>query len=136
MYSSWARVALLTLSFAAACATGGRTVATDEAGGEVEPSRAAAPVLIRVSSQYAAPLAIYSVSDGVATRLGDVPGGRVEQFRLDAVQIPADGLTLLAVPLAGDARATTGRLRVVPGNVIDFTIGTALTNAAAAVRSP
>ncbi|AHG91251.1 hypothetical protein J421_3714 [Gemmatirosa kalamazoonensis] len=122
----------------AACATapGPRPLTTIESPGEVSLADAAAPVVIHVSSRFAGPLAIYSVSAGVATRLGDVPGGRAEQFRLQATQIPANGLTLLAVPQTGPARASTGVLRVAPGSVVDFTIGASLADARAGVRSP
>jgi hypothetical protein len=121
-----------------ACATAPDAYTTDQSAGEVVPAPsmadAAAPVVIRVTSQYAGPVAIYSVSEGVATRLGDVGGGRVEQFRLAAMQVPTNGLTLMAVPRTGDARGTTGRLLVAPGSVVEFTIGPALTDARAAIR--
>jgi hypothetical protein len=120
----------------AACATSTTSRTVREDAGEVALVDARAPLVVRVSSRYAAPLAIYAVTNGVATRLGEVPGGRAEQFQLAATQIPAGGLTLLAVPVAGDARATSGVLRVVPGSVIDFAVGAALGDARATVRSP
>jgi len=128
---------ILAVLLIAACASTGTTSRTTaEAGGEVALDDSAAPVVVHVASRYAAPLAIYLLTNGVATRLGEVPGGRAEQFRLAATQIPAGGLTLLAVPIAGDARASSGTLRVVPGSVVDFAIGAALGDARATVRSP
>ena len=60
-----------------------------------------APVLVQVSSDFAGPLTLYTVSEGVATRLGDVQGGRPEQFRLAAARVPTGGLYLIAVPVTG-----------------------------------
>lgn len=117
----------------AACATSGRVV-TVESRGEVAPP--AAPVVVRVRSDFAGPLTIYTVNEGVATRLGELPGARVEEFRLTATQLPTSGITLLAVPRTGDARATSAPLRATPGAVLEFTIGRALTDASAAIRSP
>ena len=119
-----------------ACATSttSRTMRGD--AGEVALVDARAPLVVRVSSRDAGPLAIYVVSAGVATRLGEVPGGRTEEFPLAATQIPSGGLTLLAVALAGDGRATTAPLHVAPGDVVLFDIGAALGDARAAVRSP
>jgi len=134
MHLSRPAAALAALLLAACASSGASHITTMADPGDVALADSSAPVVVRVSSRYAAPLAIYSVSDGVATRLGDVPGGREEQFRLAAMQIPPNGLTLIAVPQAGDARATTGQLRVVPGSVVEFSIGPTLTDARAAVR--
>ena len=120
----------------AGCATGGGPRVTQESAGEVALADARAPLVVRVSSRYAGPLAIYSLDAGVATRLGEVPGGRAEEFRIAATQIPARGLTFMAVPVAGDGRASTGLLRVAPGRVVQFDIGASLGEARAAVRSP
>jgi hypothetical protein len=129
------RALALVLLGAVACASGGARTVVAAAPGEVEVP-ASAPVIIRVRSDFAAPLSLYSVSEGVATRLGDVPGRQVVQFQLAATQIPSDGLTLLAVPRDGDARASSGKLRLAPGNVVEFVIGATLADANATVRSP
>jgi len=117
----------------AACASSGRHVITSEAGGEVVRS---APVTVRVKSEYIGPLVVYAVTEGVSTRLGDVQGSRIETFRLPFTTIPTNGMTLIAVPVGGNGRASTGTLLVRPGATIDFTVGAALTNSAATVRSP
>jgi hypothetical protein len=118
----------------AACASTGR-VTTAESAGDVAPAPAP-PVVVRVRSDYPGPLTLYTVSEGVATRLGDLPGRRAEDFALGAGQLPSVAFSLLAVPRTGDARASTGVVRVAPGNVVDFTIGADLADARATVRSP
>ena len=128
--------AAAVLLLLAACATAQPATTRMASTGEVALADARAPVVVRVTSRYAGPLAIYSMDRGVATRLGDVSGGRVEQFTIAATQVPTDGLTFIAVPHDGDLRASTGRLRLAPGNIVEFTIGPTLTDATAAVRSP
>ena len=123
----------LAALLAAACASTGR-VTTAESAGDVAPI--AAPVVVRVRSDFSGPLTLYTVSEGVATRIGDLPARRAEEFTLGAAQSPAAAFTLLAVPRTGDARATSGVLRVAPGTVVDFAIGADLSDARATVRSP
>ena len=119
--------AALALAATAACASSGRT-ATTSSGGEVDLSNA--PVTIRVSSGFPGPLALYSLDHGVASRLGEIEGSRTQEFHLTPTQIPTEGLLLVAVPLVnGTGRATTGRLNVRPGQVVDFNIGPALSDA-------
>ena len=123
---------LAVAGLGAACASNQQRV-TSESGGEVSRS---APVTVRVKSEYIGPLVVYAVTEGVSTRLGDVQGSRIETFRLPFTTIPTNGMTLIAVPVGGNGRASTGTLLVRPGATIDFTVGAALTNSAATVRSP
>lgn len=125
---------LLAAVLGAACAgRSPRVVTTTESGGEVDVR---APVTIRVKSEYTGPLVVYAMTEGRATRLGDVQGSRVEEFRLPSTSIPTNGITLVAVPVGGSARASSGTLLVGPGQTVEFTVGAALTNSAATVRRP
>jgi hypothetical protein len=117
----------------AACASGGTHVVTSESAGEVSRS---SPVTVRVKSEYVGPLVVYAVTEGVSMRLGDVQGSRIETFRLPFTTIPTNGISIIAVPVGGGGRARSGTLLVQPGATIDFTVGAALTNSAATVRSP
>lgn len=120
------------LVLGAACASTQRTTTTSSSG---EVARAA-PLTVRVKSEYFGPLVVYAVTEGVSTRLGDVQGTRVEQFTLPFTNIPTNGIAIIAVPVGGSGRATSGTLLVQPGATIEFTVGAALTNSAARVREP
>lgn len=123
---------IVAAAFATACASSRQRV-TSESSGDVSPS---APLTVRVKSEYVGPLVVYVVTEGVSTRLGDVPGSRVEQFKLPFTNVPTNAISIIAVPVGGSARASSGPLLVQPGATIEFTIGAALTNSTASVRSP
>jgi hypothetical protein len=126
--------AVLLVVASVACATSSRrtTITTSEAAGELDT--AVAPVTVHVKSSYPGPLVVYSMNEGIATRLGDVQGAREERFRLAATSLPVDGVTLIAVPVSGVERATTGRLIVAPGAIIEFTIAATLANSTGIVK--
>ena len=124
---------LTAAALGAACASSQRQVTTSESGGEV--SRAA-PLTVRVKSEYIGPLVVYAVTEGVSTRLGDVQGTHVEQFTLPFTTIPTNGISIIAVPVGGSGRATTGTLLVQPGATIDFTIGAILSSSTATIHDP
>ena len=113
-------VAPFAVAAVAACASGG--------GGH--RNGAAAPrvyvdsevVQVQVQSNYVGPLDVYLVSDGVATRLGDVSGPTVQNFVIDPSQFDITDLRIVAVPIGGYGRATTGRLNVRRGNIVQFTV--------------
>ncbi len=83
-------------------------------------------VQVQVQSNYIGPLDIYLVSEGVATRLGDVSGPTSQTFVLDPSQFNITDLRIVAVPIGGYGRASTGLLNVRRGNVVEFRINPVL----------
>lgn len=104
----------------AACASGGAGRAGGGGGPRVYVDSNV--VQVQVQSNYVGPLTVYLVSDGVATRLGDVSGPTMQNFVIDPQQFDIHDLRVVAVPIGGYGRATTGLLNVRRGNIVQFTI--------------
>ena len=111
--------ALAPLVAVAACATGRTT--TSSAAGEVEPVRN--EVTVRVDNAYSNFVDVYAVGNGIVSRLGTVNVGGPTVFRLRLGSFPpGQQIQLVAVPLAGRGRATSGPLSIEAGEVIDFRV--------------
>jgi hypothetical protein len=76
---------------------------------------------------------VYAVSDGLATRLGTVSGNGSRNFVLDASLASRD-LRIVATPIGGNGRASTGAVTVAPGQTIDFTVGPEMRNSRVFIR--
>jgi len=116
--------AMATLPVASACSH------TQEAGGEVAPATA---VGLHVKNENFLDMDVYAVSDGLATRLGTVTGNGSRNFVLDATLAVQD-FRIVATPIGGNGRASTGSVSVSPGQTIDFTIGSTLRNSRVFIR--
>jgi hypothetical protein len=77
---------------------------------------------------------VYVVSQGVATRIGDVTGNSTARFRLDPSFFPASELRVVATPVGGNGRAFSGPLNVAAGQTIVFTIASVLRQSSATIR--
>ena len=77
---------------------------------------------------------VYVVSEGLATRVGDVTGNSTGRFALDPSFFPSNELRIIATPVGGNGRASSGALNVAPGQVITFTIAPVLRQSSAIVR--
>lgn len=77
---------------------------------------------------------VYVVSQGIATRVGDVTGNTTARFRLDPSFFPSTELRIVATPVGGNGRAFSGPLNVGPGQSIVFTIAPVLRQSTATVR--
>jgi hypothetical protein len=77
---------------------------------------------------------VYVVSEGVATRVGDVTGNSTARFRLDPSFFPSNELRVVATPVGGNGRAFSGPLNVSPGQSIVFTIAPVLRQSSAVIR--
>ena len=62
------------------------------------------------------------MSDGVATRLGEANGPAVQNFIIDPQRFDINDIRIVAVPIGGYGRASTGLLNVRAGNVVQFNI--------------
>jgi hypothetical protein len=116
--------AMMTTVAASACSRSG------EAAGEVVPANA---VGVTVKNDNFLDMDVFSVSNGVATRLGTVSGTTTRSFVLDPA-VTATGVRLVASPIGGNGRASSGQLTVGPGQTIEFHIGTILSNSSAYIR--
>ena len=121
----------LSFTFLSALAIGPLACSrTQEAGGEVAPARA---IGLRVRNDNFLDMDVYTVSDALATRLGTVTGNSSRNFVLDA-SLATQDLRIVATPIGGNGRASTGIVTVAPGQTIDFTIGSILRNSTVTIR--
>ena len=118
--------ALTTASVAAGCGsyTGGG------AGGEVVPDNA---VVVQVRNENFLDMDVFAVNNGVATRLGTVTGNSGRNFVLPRA-VTTTGVSIVATPIGGEGRATSGSLMVAPGETVEFRIGSILANSAVYIR--
>ncbi|HKW49630.1 MAG TPA: hypothetical protein VJN70_19390 [Gemmatimonadaceae bacterium] len=77
---------------------------------------------------------VYVVSEGLATRIGEVTGNSTAHFVLDPSFFPSKELRIVATPIGGNGRATSGPQSVSPGQTIDFTIAPVLRQSSATIR--
>lgn len=116
--------ATATIPAASACSH------TQEAGGEVAPASA---IGLHVKNENFLDMDVYAVSDGLATRLGTVSGNGSRNFVLDGSMAVQD-FRIVATPIGGNGRASTGSVTVSPGQTIEFTIGSTLRNSTVFIR--
>ena len=77
---------------------------------------------------------VYVVSEGLATRIGDVTGNSTARFTLDPSFFPSSELRIVGTPIGGNGRASSGPLNVAPGQTVTFTIGSTLRQSSATIR--
>ncbi|HXD49952.1 MAG TPA: hypothetical protein VN600_14320 [Gemmatimonadaceae bacterium] len=117
--------AMMTTMAATACSR------TGEEAGEVVPANA---VGLTVRNNNYLDMDIYTVVNGVATRVGTVSGSTTRSFVLDPSVALQSGIRLIASPIGGNGRASSGSLVVAPGQTIEFDIGPILSNSSAFIR--
>src|SRR5215470_12215730 len=97
---------------------------TRESGGEVVPASA---VGLDVKNQNFLDVDVFSIVDGMSTRLGTVTGNGSRHFLLDP-SVGTRDFHLVAVPIGGAGRASSGSLAVSSGQTVIFTVGAVLSN--------
>lgn len=117
--------AAATLSGAAACSHN-----TYEAAGEVAPANS---IGLQVRNQNFLDMDVYAVQSGLATRLGTVTGNSTKTFILPPAYASQD-LQIVASPIGGTGRASTGPIIVGAGQTVEFRIGSVLTNSTVFIR--
>ena len=100
------------------------------AAGDVSPSNT---IGVHIENDNFLDMDVYAVSDGLATRLGTVSGNGSRTFVMDASLATLD-LRIVATPIGGNGRATTGSIIASPGQTIDFRIGSIFSNSTVTVR--
>jgi hypothetical protein len=137
MFGSWRRIvatsmaALMLALVAGACASAPKTV-TETSTGEVAPAEGSVGLVVH-NDNYA-DMDVYVVSEGLATRIATVTGNSVQRFWLDPSFFPTDQLRIVATPIGGNGRASSGALSVSSGQTIDFTIAPSMRQSTATVR--
>lgn len=91
-------------------------------------------VAIQVRNEYGAEMEVYVIAEGLPTRLGSVASGANIVFTLDRSFVPSSDLRIVAAPLGGNGRASSGPLSVSSGQVVQFTISSLLRASSATVR--
>ena len=102
-----------------------------QASGTVAPLTA---IGLRVRNDNFLDVDVYAISEGLATRLGTVTGNSRRNFVLDASMADGQDFRIVATPVGGNGRASTGTLAVSPGQLIDFTVGSTLRNSSVVIR--
>jgi len=118
--------AMIMTSAATACS---RT-RTGEAGGTIAPADA---VSLHVQNDNFLDVDVYAVIGGQARRLGTVVGHTGSKFALNP-SVATQDLYLVATPIGGSGRASSGRVAVSPGDTIIFTVGAILRNSTVSIR--
>jgi len=91
-------------------------------------------VAVQVRNEYGAEMEVFVVAEGLATRLGSVASGGNIVFTLDRSFVPTSEMRIVAAPLGGNGRASSGPLTVSTGQVVQFTIAPLLRASSATVR--
>ena len=115
------------LAVAPACA---HPNAIDGSGGDVVPT---SPIGIVVRNDNFLDVDVFAVADGMSRRLGTVTGLSSGSFTLDPAYASRD-LRIVATPIGGFGRASTGNLAVSSGDTVEFTVGSRLGNSSVFVR--
>jgi len=116
--------ATVTLSTATACSR------PNEAAGDLAP---ASSIGLTVKNQNFYDMDVYAVSQGLATRIGTVTGNSTRNFSLHP-SMAAQDLRIVATPIGGNGRASSGAVSVGAGQTIEFTIGSLLRNSTVFIK--
>src|SRR4029079_3974535 len=125
------RVWTLMMAVAATLPMAGACAHPAQASGDVAPITA---IGLRVRNDNFLDMDVYAISEGLATRLGTVTGNSRHNFVLDASMADGQDFRIVATPVGGNGRATTGNIAVSPGQLIDFTVGSTLRNSSVVIR--
>ena len=103
---------------------------TNTLGGEVAPANA---IFVHVNNQNFLDMDVYAVGSGLATRIGTVTGNSARDFVVDA-SMATTNFSIVATPIGGNGRASSGNIQVGPGQTVDFTIGSIMRNSTVFIR--
>jgi hypothetical protein len=118
------------LAIGATVASSSACFRTNQAGGDVAP---ASVIGLKVMNDNFLDVDVYAVSQGLATRVGTATGNSTRSFVLDAT-MRAQDLRIVATPIGGNGRASTGPVQAGPGQTIEFRVGSQLTNSSVFIR--
>ncbi len=113
-----------TLTTVGACAHSG------QAAGDVIPANI---LNLHVANENFLDMDVYAVSHGLATRVGTVTGNTSRNFVISAT-LSGQDFDIVAAPIGGNGRASTGTINPAPGQTIDFTIGSVMSHSTVSIR--
>ena len=94
------------------------------------------PVSLHVRNDNFQDVDLYAVHNGASTRIGSVVGNSSGVFKLNHTLFPTNDIAIVAVPIGGFGRASSGTLSVSGGEEIDFNVMPVLSQSNASVRPP
>jgi hypothetical protein len=94
--------------------------------GPYDVSQQANTATLVVQNQNFNDVDVYAVAGGLATRIGTVTGNSTARFGLSEALYTAPDFRIVATPIGGNGRASTGPLIVSPGQTIEFTVAPVL----------
>ena len=108
------------IAVAQGCGSSGTTVSSEAAGILAQNPNSA---VLKVTDNNFQDMDVFAVLDGVSTRLGSVTGaGGTGMFVLDPSYLAAGRLAIVATPIGGGGRASTGSITVNRGDEVDFIV--------------
>jgi hypothetical protein len=117
-----------TIALPLAIATGCRS------GNPYEMGTQNAPVTLVVNNQNFNDVDVYAVGDGLPTRVGTVTGNTQASFALNQSFIGATDFRVVATPIGGNGRASTGQINISPGQTVYFTVAPVLRQSSVSIR--
>lgn len=119
------RILIAALMMGATATACGRNAGVES--GQVQPASGAA--VVRVTNDYQLSMSVYAVGNNqVVTKLGTVGGGMSDAFSINPGLMRLGMLQIIAQPTGGGRVVSTGPLALEPGNVVEFNIGSHLSN--------
>jgi hypothetical protein len=77
---------------------------------------------------------VYALSSGLPTRIGTVSGNSTQTFTLRSTVYTATDFRLVATPIGGNGRGSSGLLAVSRGQTVKFTIAPVLNQSFAQIQ--
>jgi hypothetical protein len=125
--------ARLVLFALAGCFASAASLACRSAGPYDVAQQANSATLV-VQNQNFNDVDVYAVAGGLATRIGTVTGNSTARFGLSEALYNSPDFRIVATPIGGNGRASTGPISVSSGQTIEFTIAPVLRMSSVMVR--
>lgn len=90
-------------------------------------------IQVHVTNHHSSAVEVYAVASGTSYQMGTVLPGLEGFFTLRQAMVDAGPVEFVAQPYGGTA-ARSGRLLLVPGDIVDFEVAEHLLNSSATVR--
>ncbi len=124
-----ARIALVAIAMIAAGSTGCRSGSPYEA----ETQQPHTVGLVVKNDNYTE-MDVYAVSDGLPTRIGTVTGLTTRSFWINDSYVGGTDFRVVATPVGGNGRASTGPILAATGQTIYFNINSMLRASTVSIR--
>jgi hypothetical protein len=91
-------------------------------------------IVLVVRNDNFADVDVHAVTAGLPRRIGTVTGNTTARFALSRSHFPTGDLNIMARPIGGSNRVTSGLLSVFPGMIVNFIIQPVLSQSFATVQ--